>query len=1104
MSPSLPTDTKKRERKTSLWPANADLSRLRIIGVLSWVALSFLASPSAAAQGVCGRTPQVRDKLMEAAGVGNCAQVSSGHLARMRRLDLSGASLLALREDDLRGLTGLETLDLSRNRLWTLPEEVFRGLRALRVLRLEDNLINRLPEEVFRGLHALKVLRLEDNRMIDLLRELPRGIFDDVLDTLEDLRVDPYLKATIDFATTAQQAVPGDFVRMAASLNRGPSSTRINSGLPVALRVPFSMEGTAGAEDFESPPAPFSGELLFEAGRAQRLIVFRLSEAVKPGTTIVVRLGEPSEAALRRSDGTGPDAPFLKAASLLERDAGRAVHTVTVVDPVPADVCSRTPQVRDALIKAIGFSPRIDGCADVTTADLTQVTWLDFRGAGIGALQAHDFRGLTSLEHLSLAFNRLSALPEGVFRGLTNLEALFLDGNALTLLPPTVFEGLESLRWLNLGRNRLEALPEGVFGGLTRLGWLPLRNNRLATLPEGVFGGLISLTVLALENNQLSELPEGVFAGLRVLTKLALDGNQLSQLPEGVFRGLNRLINLLLSGNQLSALPAGVFYGLDNLEMLWLGSNALEALPEGVFASLNSLRNLLMGWNSLTSLPEGVFGGLGSLERLWLFNNRLDSLPSGIFRDLRGLRDLVMHDNRWTTLPEGVFAGLDNLAQLFLQGNYLNALPAGVFDDVLDTLGADFYVDYLGAFQGRLEIGSHLKAGLGFASPGQRVPDGSAVQAPAELSRELPVGVRSPYTLGIGGGGGGLTGLSPAPGGLLFRAGETRRDISFTLLEDAEASGDRNVVLSLGGPSEVGLYRSDGSGPPAPYLKPESLLSFGEATHTVTVIGADPEDREPFCLSLWEGAPCSAPAVFPHVLLGPLGETVATAEIVLTNRDPGPAACEAALLFHRGTSQAPPVSFNGLFPEGNLFGATLPRGGASVVTLAALDAEDALAGAVSLFTRSPCSGDSLHLEGRTLLGGEADGGIEEMFSLEAQSRQDWLADGECGTLVGVLGKGREEGVVVVGAEPGGAAPPGTRLEVRAFDLEGNFMGRLASLEVSGSHQVLPRWNLTRPTIIELCLDVPGESNFRLAATVIGSKAAGSGAQYYSESLSSRP
>ena len=1070
------------------------------------MALSLLASPAtAAAQGVCGRTPQVLARLMEAAGVGNCAQVTSGHLARMRRLDLSGASLLALREDDLRGLTGLETLDLSRNRLWTLPEEVFRGLRVLKVLRLEDNLINRLPEEVFRGLHALKVLRLEDNRMIDLLRELPRGIFDDVLDTLEDLRVDPYLKATIDFTTTAQQTVPGDFVRMTVDLNRGPPSTVISSGLPVALRVPFSVEGTARAGDFESPPQPSSGELLFKARQTQRLIIFRLSEAVKLGTTIVLRLGEPSGAGLRRSDGTGPDAPFLKAESLLERDAGRAVHRVTVVAPVPADVCSRTPQVRDALMEAIDFINRVDGCAEVTTTDLTRVTQLDLRWAGISVLQAHDFRGLTSLELLRLSYNRLSALPEGVFRSLTNLEALLLDRNFLTSLPRTTFEGLGSLQWLQLDHNRLDTLPDGVFGGLANLGWLGIRNNRLATLPERVFGGLGSLTDLALDNNQLSELPEGVFAGLRVLTNLGLGGNQLSQLPEGIFSKLQVLRSLAIERTPLTSLPEGIFRGLNNLEGLWLGNSTLEALPERVFAGLNSLRVLLLHANSLTSLPAGVFAGLDSLQRLWLSDNRLASLPERVFGGLNSMTDLLLQHNQLGELPAGAFCGLNSLTNLKLNSNPLNALPAGVFDDVLDTLGGEFYVDYLGAFQGRLDIGSHLKAGLGFASAGQRVPDGAAVRVPAQLSRELPVGVRAPYTLGIGGGGGGVTGLSPAPGGLLFRAGETRREVSFRLLEDAEAPGDRSVVLSLGGPSEIGLYRSDGSGPPAPYLKPESLLWFGEeSSHTVTVIGADPQDREPFCLSLWEGGACTTGAVFPHVLLGPLGESRATGEILLTNRDPGPAACQAALLFHRGTSEAPPVSFNGLFPEGNLLGATLPRGGASVLTLAAPDAEATLGGAVSLFTRSPCTGDSLHVEGRTLLRGEADGGIEEMFSLEAQSREDWLGDGECGMLVGVFGGGREERVVVVGAEPGGAAPPGTRLEARAYDLEGNFMGRLASLEVSGGHQVLPRWNLTRPTIIELCLDAPGESNFRLAATAVGSKTAGGRVQYFSEGLSAGP
>ncbi len=1089
------------ERKTAFSRSLGTGPLRRVFLALCGVAgMYLLLGETATAQGICGRTPQVRDKLMEVTGVSNCARVTARHLARVTSLDLSGSGIIALQEGDFRGLSGLGTLDLSHNRLWTLPEEIFSEL------------------------HALQVLSLQGNLMVNFLTELPRGVFDDVLDTLEDLRVDPYLKATIDFATTAQETVAGTFVSVTVSLNRGPTSTLLYLGLPVAVRVPFSVEGTATAGDFQLPHSS-NGEILF-SGSPRQTIRFELSNDVSPGTTIVLRLAEPSRIGLRRYDGTGPDAPFLKTESLLERDDDRAVHTVTVVESVPADVCSRTPQVRDALVET---TRGVDDCAEITTAHLTQVTLLYLPVTGIDALQAHDFSGLTSLEHLDLRYNRLSALPEGVFSGLTNLEVLLLVQNSLTSLPRTTFEGLESLQLLILAENQLKALPEGVFGGLSKLEWLNINDNSLVILPERVFDGLESLRFLLMWGNQLSELPEGIFSGLHALTELflgynqlsqlpegafgglqalehiSLGSNQLSELPEGAFRGLHALESISLDSNQLSQLPEETFHGLDRLDVLWLQGNTLNALATGIFDGLDSLRNLSLDGNALTSLPEGVFDGLDSLQRLWLSDNRLAALPDGVFDGLKLLRDMRLGGNRLDSLPERVFRGLDNLAHLSLDRNPLDELPPGVFDDMLDTLGGDIHIPIFGMFAGTLEMDSHLKAWPGFASAAQRVADGADVRVPAHLSRELPVAVRVPYTLGIGGGGGGLTGLSPAPGGLLFTAGETRRDISFTLLKDTGAPRDRRFVLALAEPPEIGLYRSDGTGPAAPYLKPESLLLFAEEpTHTVTVIDPDRAEPPPFCLSLWDGAPCSAPAVLPHVLLGPQVGSVASTEVVVTHRDPGAADCEVALLFHQGTSEAPPVSFNGLFPDGNLLHATLPRGGASILTLTAPDAQAPLAGPLSLFTRSPCTGESLRLEGRTLLTGAADGEIEEMFSLPTQSPEDWLGDGDCLMVTGLFGNGRDERIVLVAAQPGQSAPPGTRLHARAFDLEGNFMGSLASQEVTGGYQVLQHWKLTRPTIIEMCLDVPGESGFRLAVTAIGSKETGGRVQYFSESLSSGP
>ena len=236
-------------------------------------------------------------------------------------------------------------------------------------------------------------------------------------------------------------------------------------------------------------------------------------------------------------------------------------------------------------------------------------------------------------------------------------------------------------------------------------------------------------------------------------------------------------------------------------------------------------------------------------------------------------------------------------------------------------------------------------------------------------------------------------------------------------------------------------------------------------------------------------------------MVGPLGESVARTELVLTNRDPEAAGCEAAVLFHRGTSPAGAVSFNGHIPDDNLLLTTVPRGGAEILTLAAPEAEVSETGAVHVFTRSPCTAGSLHVEGRTLLENPSSGEIEELVSVPTQSPQDWLGDGDCRVLTGVFGNGRDVVLALVTAQPNRAALPGTRLEMRSFDLNGNFTGKLPGVEVSGVQGVLSPREFQRPAMIEACLNVPGaDSTFRLAVTAIGSKAAGGQVQYGAERL----
>ncbi|MXZ34655.1 MAG: leucine-rich repeat protein [Acidobacteria bacterium] len=957
------------------------------------------SSPGASA-GACERTPQVRDKLTQAAGVSSCSDVTVGHLAGITRLDLSGTGIIWLDEDDFRGLSNLQDLLLNDNRLRELPPEVFNGLSKLKTLWLQDNLLNELPE----------------------------GIFDDPLDSLEDLRVDHRLKARLLFHLTEQNTVEGSFVRVKVWLSRA---------LPVSVRVPYTVSGTASANVYRRlSPLP-EHRLLFAAGERSNEITLTLSQnADATGKTIVFTLGTLSQIGLARSEGEGNDAPRLSAESVLDRPADSASHTVTITGPnEPAGVCERTPQVREKLMLDFGGS----SCEDLTLADLSLISTLDLGNSDINSLKAHDFRGLSSMRILELRDNHLTELPKEVFRGLHNLVFLDLRGNSLSTLPDRVFRDLNSLKYLELYRNSLN------------------------TLPEQVFTGLNVLERLWLQENPLRELPEATFQGMNYLEELLLY-NRLNKLPQRIFEGLSNLKRLGLSSD-LTTLPKGIFNGLKKLQILHFYDRVLVALPEGVFSGLSNLESLRLGLTSLETLPEGVFSGLIHLRNLWLYSNSLRELPEGALDD-----------------------ALETLGGNFREG----------FSLELHTFRAGTL-----SFRGELTVSAHLKAELAFASPTQRALEDTVVRVPVTLSRKLPVAVRVPYSVGFGGSSAGYTNLSPAPdSGLLFRAGETQREISLTLTQDAAAQGERSLVLTLGKPTEIRLRRSEGQPPDAPYLRSESLVLRSEdrAVHTVTVSGVDPPEQAPFCLSLWQGSPCSTVAILPHFFMGPMGEHTATTEVAVTHRDPEAAECEAALLFHRGNSPAPAVSFGGRFPDGNLVRTTLPRGGAELVTLTAPDAGQLTSGALYVFARSPCQADSLQVQARHLLEGPSDGDTVELFSIAGQSESDWLGDGDCRRLTALFGNGRDVGLSWVTARPEQSAPPGTRLRFAEFDLKGNFIGSLDSLEISGQHQAISPWSLNRPATIQMCLDVPGASDFQLAIDAMGTTAGGSKVQFSTVSI----
>ena len=393
--------------------------------------------------------------------------------------------------------------------------------------------------------------------------------------------------------------------------------------------------------------------------------------------------------------------------------------------PTAAQVCDRTPQVRDALVAA---AP-VDACEDVTDSHLAELTELDLGEKGLTALQSGDFAGLTNLRRLYLTNNKLKELPADLFAGLTNLRRLWLDRNHLRKLPADLFAGLTNLRRLWLDRNHLRKLPADVFSHVPNLLLLHLDRNKLKELPEGVFDGLTNVGILRLNRNALTALPADVFTDLNSLETLQLNRNPLTclpaipssvaelTLPAGTTREdysacggvcdrtsqvrdalveaapvdacedvtnshLAELFDLQLGGKGLTALQSGDFAGLTNLIWLYLDNNSLGTLPADVFDGLTNLMTLELSNNSLATLPADVFDGLTNLGNLELSNNSLATLPADVFDGLN-LWELYLDNNSLGTLPADVFDGLP-LTVLDLDNNSLGTLPADVFDGLND------------------------------------------------------------------------------------------------------------------------------------------------------------------------------------------------------------------------------------------------------------------------------------------------------------------------------------------------------------------------------------------------------------------------------------
>lgn len=318
---------------------------------------------------------------------------------------------------------------------------------------------------------------------------------------------------------------------------------------------------------------------------------------------------------------------------------------------------------------------------------------------------------------------------------------------------------------------------------------------------------------------------------------------------------------------------------------------------------------------------------------------------------------------------------------------------------------------------------------------------------------------------------------------------------------------DGTICTGIEGDTSKGTEVGDSGGP---VIVPLSQTEFGEpkwglaGVHSHSITNHEREQYVAIATRVstvhdWIESQIRQKQILTHVFAGPLANTTAETEITITNRTSEP--CGASLRFHRGTEEASVVRFNGQYLDGNRLETVIQGGTVHRILLTADLGQDLAVGAVYVAQESGCTANALHVEGRYLVTSQ-DGEIMEAFSVLPQAFGDWLTDGDCRFLSSRFGSQDDIGLAMVTAEPGQSAPTGTKLRFQGYNWQGEDLGSLGSLEVTGVQHALTPWKLNEPHLIRLCLDVPDDQpkEFRLSLIAIAARVSSRNIQYSSTTL----
>ena len=646
--------------------------------------------------GVCSRTRAVQTALATAAGVNDCAGVTSARLSGIQSLSIQNAGTV-LKSGDFDGLTSLTLLYLSNIALTALPGGVFDDLTSLQTLYLSNNDLAGLPGGVFDDLTSLEVLYLNGNQLTGLsnrlfaqvplkslwlnnnlldelhpdvfatltslqtlllshnqLSDLPAGLFEDLsqLSTLqaEGNTVDP-LPLSVDLERVGQSGF-----RAVAPV-----------GAPFDIVLPVSVTNgsiAGGAATITIPAGDVESSVL----TVTRSVGASAATTVDIGTAPALPANH-SGYGLSKATGLPLTMPGLTVTpTTLTVDEGGGGTYAVVLDTRPSGTVTVT----------VGGTTGTDVSVGDTTLAFTTGNWSTAQTVTVSAAEDSD----TANDTVSLTHSAASTDSDYDGIAIAGVVVTVEDDDVTALAKPTNLtatagDGQVALAWdtpaatadITHHEYRYKWSGEAAYPET----WTEIADSAPGDANED------EVTVGSLENGlpydfQIRAVNAmGASEPSDAASALAGDGlgicNRTLTVQTVILREIAGVSDCAdVTAAHLSAITGRIDF---------VGS--IGNFKVGDLDGLSSLEELIVQSNSrLTELPAGIFDDLSSLTTLQIGANAISTLRSDVFSNLSSLTTLGVTYNQLTALPAGVFDGLSSLATLKLENNPVDPLPLSV------------------------------------------------------------------------------------------------------------------------------------------------------------------------------------------------------------------------------------------------------------------------------------------------------------------------------------------------------------------------------------------------------------------------------------------